>query len=127
MAESTGNFAATRWTLVMRAKGENPAARTALSELCDAYYAPVVAFLRWRCGSEDAGREQAHAFFERILAGKALAGADPARGRFRSYLLGALRNFLADEHDRSSAAKRGGGAEAVSLDETAAGAVPAQV
>ncbi len=109
-------FAATRWTLVLRAKGEDTAARAALSELCAAYYAPVVAFLRPRSASDDAARERAHAFFAQVLEGRALTGADPARGRFRSYLLGALKHFLADARDRSATAKRGGGIEPVPLD-----------
>ena len=103
------NFAATRWTLVARASGADPAAQAALSELCAAYYAPVIAFLRARGRDEDTARELAHAFFEKVLAGGALGGADPARGRFRSYLLGAVKHFLADRFDRAQAAKRGSG------------------
>ena len=119
MSEGSHEFAPTRWTLVLRAKGGDTSARTALSELCAAYYAPVVAFLRHRLPSEDAAREQAHAFFARLLEGSALTGADPQRGRFRSYLLGALRHFLTDVWDRSQAAKRGGGQEMASLSDTA--------
>ncbi|MDQ3624591.1 MAG: sigma-70 family RNA polymerase sigma factor [Verrucomicrobiota bacterium] len=115
-APRSSSFAATRWTLVGQAQGDSAAARAALSELCAAYYAPIVAFLRSRGGNEDAAREQAHAFFARILAGGSLGGADPARGRFRGYLLGAVKHFLADEHDRAGAAKRGGGSEPVPLD-----------
>jgi DNA-directed RNA polymerase specialized sigma24 family protein len=118
MAEASHEFAPTRWTLVLRAKGDDTSAKTALSELCGAYYAPVVAFLRYRLHSEDAAREQAHAFFARLLEGQSLSGADPGRGRFRSYLLGALRNFLADAWDRGRAEKRGGGLEMPSLDES---------
>ena len=118
MPEASHEFAPTRWTLVLRAKGDDTSARTALSELCAAYYAPVVAFLRHRLPSEDAAREQAHAFFARLLEGSALSGADPERGRFRSYLLGALRHFLTDVWDRSRAAKRGGGEEIASISES---------
>lgn len=116
MSPQTESFGATRWTLVLRAKGNDAVGQSALSELCEAYYAPVVAFLRYRGTNDDAAREKAHAFFARILAGRTLAGADPARGRFRSYLLGALRHFLADEYDREQAAKRGGGMESVPID-----------
>lgn len=124
-ADNAGpGFASTRWTLVLRAKSGDTAGQTALSELCEAYYAPVVAFLRFRASGEDAAREQAHAFFSCILAGRSLAGAEPSRGRFRSYLLGALRNFLADAHDRASAGKRGGGVAPLSLDDPDAGEVP---
>ena len=119
MTSATGQFAVTRWTLVLRAKAGDDAGQRALSELCETYYAPVVAFLRYRAPGEDAAREQAHAFFAQVLQGRALAGADPARGRFRSYLLGALRHFLADARDRAGAAKRGGGAEPVPLDTSA--------
>jgi RNA polymerase sigma-70 factor (ECF subfamily) len=116
MNTSPGNFAATRWTLVAQAKGDDPAAQSALSELCAAYYAPVVAFLRADGRGDDAARDLAHAFFTRVLGGGSLAGADAARGRFRSYLLGAVKHFVADQRDRDAAAKRGGGVEALRLD-----------
>ena len=116
MSAPKSGFAATRWTVVVQAKGGDTAAKAALSELCAAYYAPVVAFLRSRGGNEDAAREQAHAFFARVLAGGSLGGADPARGRFRSYLLGAVKHFLCDERDRSIAEKRGSGLEPIPLD-----------
>jgi RNA polymerase sigma-70 factor (ECF subfamily) len=121
-----GNFAATRWTLVVQARGEDAAARGALSELCGAYYAPVITFLRSGGRDEDAARELAHEFFSRVLSGGSLRGADPARGRFRSYLLGAVKHFLADRRDKSLAEKRGRGEAPVSLEDTAGGfAVPA--
>jgi RNA polymerase sigma-70 factor (ECF subfamily) len=118
MASTTGQFAVTRWTLVLRAKAGDDSGQKALSELCETYYAPVVAFLRYRAPGEDAAREQAHAFFARVLEGQALVGANPDRGRFRSYLLGALRHFLADASDRARAEKRGGGVEPIELDES---------
>lgn len=115
------NFAATRWTLIARARGHDPAAREALSELCAAYYAPVSAFLRSEGRTEDQARELTHGFFAGVLADGSLGGADPERGRFRSYLLGAVKHFLADLRDRDRAEKRGGGAVPVSLEETASG------
>ena len=121
MSAPAGNFAATRWTLVARARGGDSAAQAAISELCAAYYAPVNAFLRAEGRTEDAARELAHEFFARVLAGGALGGADAARGRFRSYLLGALKHFLADHRDRAHAEKRGGGTTPEPLD-TATGA-----
>ncbi len=93
--ESDG-FAATRWTRVVQARGDSDAARLALSELCEAYYAPVFAFLRRERGEEDAARELTQEFFRRLLAGAGVEGADPARGKFRSFLLGAVKHFLAD-------------------------------
>ena len=109
-------FVTTHWTRVLATRGDSPEARAALSELCALYYAPVVAFLRVRTRDEDRAREQAHEFFERLVAKDALAGADPQRGRFRSYLLGAVKHFVADLHDRALAAKRGAGAEHVPLE-----------
>lgn len=95
-------FVPTRWSLVLAARGEAPAARAALGELCGAYWTPVFQFLRREGRDEDAARELAQEFFARVLAGAGFAGADPARGRFRSFLLGALKHFLADarKHDR---------------------------
>ena len=103
----TENFAATRWTLVVKARGGDAVAQSALSELCEAYYAPVVTFLRSEGRDEDMARELAHGFFERVLARGSLRGADPQRGRFRSYLLGAASplwkpNCMRREKGRSS-------------------------
>lgn len=112
MTNST--FHPTRWTLVLRARGEGEAARLALSDLCGAYYGPVVAFLRRDGRSEDAARELAHAFFESVLA-HGVGSPDPERGRFRSYLLGALKHFLSKQRDAALAGKRGGGAEHVPI------------
>jgi RNA polymerase sigma factor (sigma-70 family) len=104
------DFIPTRWTRVLAARGQSPAARQALSELCAAYYAPVIVFLRREGREEDAARELAHEFFERVLSGPSFEGADPRRGRFRSYVLGALRHFLANRRVHGSRGKRGGGA-----------------
>ncbi len=107
-------FHPTRWTLVLRTRGEGELARAALSDLCAAYYEPVVAFLRRDGRNDDAAREMAHAFFESVLTG-GLGAPDPERGRFRSYLLGALKHFLTKNRAVAHADKRGGGAEHVPL------------
>jgi RNA polymerase sigma factor (sigma-70 family) len=109
-------FAVTRWTLVLRAKGDSPEARAALSELCDAYYNPVLAFLRRERNNEDEARDLAQDFFARILSSTGFAGADQNRGRFRSYLLGALKHFLIESRQRAHRQKRGGGLTPESLD-----------
>jgi RNA polymerase sigma-70 factor (ECF subfamily) len=108
------SFHPTHWTLVLRAHGEGEQAKTALSDLCSAYYAPVVAFLRRDGRSEDSAREVAHAFFETLLAG-GLGAPDPGRGRFRNYLIGALKHFLSKQRDASRTRKRGSGAEHLPL------------
>ena len=102
-------FVTTRWTLVVRARGESPEARVALSELCETYYEPVLRFLLREGRNEDAARELAQEFFARILSSRGFDGAVPERGRFRSYVLGALKHFLADARDRELRLKRGGG------------------
>jgi RNA polymerase sigma-70 factor (ECF subfamily) len=110
------NFIATRWTLVLRAKGDSPEARAALSELCDAYYNAVLSFLRKERRSEDEARDLTQEFFARILSSNGFAGADQSRGRFRSYLLGALKHFLVESRLRAQRQKRGGGIAPESLD-----------
>ena len=105
----TTSFHDTRWTLVSRSRGEDAEAKVALSELCEAYYAPVVAFLRRDGRAEDVARDLAHDFFAKLLVGGTIDGADPLRGKFRSYLLMALKRFAANQRDRDHAAKRGGG------------------
>ena len=111
-----GAFAPTRWTLILRARGETPAARAALSELCEAYYQPVLRFLCREGREEDAARELTQEFFARVLAGSGFDKADPERGRFRSYVLGALKHFLADQRKHEHRLKHGGGMAETSLD-----------
>ena len=109
-------FAPTRWTLILRARGETPEARVALGELCEGYYQPVLRFLQREGRDEDAARELTQEFFARILARGAFEEADPERGKFRSYLLGALKHFLADHRKHEQRLKRGGGVTPESLD-----------
>ena len=111
-------FGVTRWTLVVRAKGDSPEARAALAELCDAYYNAVLAFLRKERRNDDEARDLAQDFFARILSGSGFAGAEQGRGRFRSYLLGALKHFLIEARQRAHRQKRGGGIVPESLDHT---------
>jgi RNA polymerase sigma-70 factor (ECF subfamily) len=113
---SASAFRTTRWTLVLASRGESPEARQALRDLCEAYYAPVEAFLRRSRPGYDDARDLTHAFFAKLLEGNSLSGIERNRGRFRSYLLGAVKHFLADERDRALATKRGSGQAARSLD-----------
>lgn len=109
-------FVPTRWTLVLRARGKSAEAQTALGDLCAAYWEPVFRFLSREGRDPDTARELAQEFFARLLAGGQLAGVDPARGRFRSFLLGAVKHFLADRRDHERRLKRGGGVAPESLD-----------
>jgi DNA-directed RNA polymerase specialized sigma24 family protein len=105
----SSSFAPTRWTLVLRARGETPEARAALSDLCESYYQPVLRFLCREGRDEGAARELAQEFFARVLASGGFHDATAERGRFRSYLLGALKHFLADQRKYAQRLKRGGG------------------
>jgi RNA polymerase sigma-70 factor (ECF subfamily) len=98
-----------------------------LSELCEAYYQPVFRFLRREGREEDAARELTQEFFARLLARGGIGAADPQRGRFRSYLLGAVKHFLGDQRAHERRAKRGGGATPESLDAEDAGSPALQV
>ena len=109
-------FAATRWTLVVRAQGRTPEAKAALSDLCAAYYAPVHEFIRqWHHGADKAD-DLTQAFFAEILSRGGVEGANPDRGRFRSFLLGAVKHFLSHAREREQAVKRGGAVEFQPLD-----------
>lgn len=114
-------FCTTRWTQVSRAKADSPDGRRALAELCHAYYEPVVAFLRCELRDADAARELTHAFFAEVLSGGAITHAEQERGRFRSYLLGAVKHFLSHHRETSRRLKRGGGVQNISLHHTDAG------
>jgi len=109
-------FHTTRWTMVMRARGEAPEARAALGELCENYWTPVFQFLRREGKDEDQSRELTQEFFSRVLSGGGIEGADPTKGRFRSYLLGALKHFLAKQSRDAGRMKRGGDAVVESMD-----------
>ncbi|MBX3746663.1 MAG: sigma-70 family RNA polymerase sigma factor [Verrucomicrobiae bacterium] len=104
-----GTFATTRWTQVLRARGKSDEARVALGELCQAYWEPVFQFIRRTGQSEDAARDLTQEFFARLLARQGLDTVQPGWGRFRSFLLGAVKHFLSDMRDRAQAARRGGG------------------
>lgn len=109
-------FHTTRWTRVCLAKADSEDGRRALADLCDAYYEPVIAYLRSVFRDADAARELSHAFFAEMLAGGTIHTADPERGRFRFYLLGAVKHFVAHQHEAETRQKRGGGIAPLSLD-----------
>ncbi len=109
-------FLTTRWTRVGLAKMNSEEGRHALADLCDAYYEPVVAYLRCVLRDADAARDLSHAFFAEMLAGGQISAADPERGRFRHYLLGAVKHFLAHHREAARRLKRGGGVAPLSLE-----------
>jgi DNA-directed RNA polymerase specialized sigma24 family protein len=114
-------FRTTRWTQIRRAKSDSPEGRRALADLCSAYYEPVAAFLRCELRDADVARDLAHDFFANVLAGGAFIHVEPERGRFRSYLLGAVKHFLTHHREAARRMKRGGGVESVSLNDSEIG------
>jgi RNA polymerase sigma-70 factor (ECF subfamily) len=113
---SSGQFAPTRWTQVLQARGESAEAQAALGELCAAYWQPVFSFIRHQGRDEETARDLTQEFFAHLLARHGLDTVQPSRGRFRSFLLGGVKHFLADQYDRDQAAKRGGGRRVVSIE-----------
>jgi RNA polymerase sigma-70 factor (ECF subfamily) len=110
-------FATTHWSLITRATTASPEGRAALEALCRAYWFPVYAFARKQgCGAADA-EDITQDFFAEIVQSEFLQRADPERGRFRSYLLTAVKRSIANAHERATAQKRGGGAHLISIDE----------
>lgn len=102
--------------MVLQARGEAPEAKLALGELCENYWMPVFRFLRREGREEDESRELAQEFFARLLSRNSLDHVDPRKGRFRSYLLGALKHFLLEERRNAARQKRGGDAMVESID-----------
>jgi DNA-directed RNA polymerase specialized sigma24 family protein len=117
MSSHSSSFLTTRWTRVSLAKADSEEGRRALADLCEAYYEPVVTFLRCQLQDADSAREMSHAFFTAMLEGGTIGTAEPDRGRFRSYLLGAVKHYLSHHREASARQKRGGGVIPVSLDD----------
>ena len=112
-------FATTRWSIVLCAGGvdsEDQKVRGALAELCRAYWRPIFSFVRRRDYSIEDAQDLTQDFFVMILEKNWLQRADPNRGRFRSFLLISLQNFLNNAAERTHARKRGGDVEFVSWD-----------
>ena len=110
-------FVTTRWSVVLSARSADaPEAAQALEHLCRAYWFPLYAHVRRLGHGPDDAADLTQAFFARLLEKDGLTVADRERGRFRSFLLGALKHFLANEWDRARAKKRGGHLEIVPLD-----------
>ncbi|MCA9649543.1 MAG: sigma-70 family RNA polymerase sigma factor [Myxococcales bacterium] len=110
-----GHFPTTRWSVVLGAARGAESPRQALHELCAAYRRPLYAFLRRDGLSPEDAEDLVQGFLSSLLSGSTIAGVDRERGRFRSYLLGALRHYLANERARASTLKRGGGQAPVPL------------
>ena len=111
-------FTTTHWSVVLSAVDRaSPDSEAALARLCQTYWYPLYAYVRRRGNSPEDAQDLTQSFFASLLEKKYLERADRERGRFRTFLLSSLENFLHNERDRASAQKRGGGHTLVSWDE----------
>ncbi len=112
-------FHTTHWSMVVQAMESQPpvSAQRALSDFCQAYWPPLYTFVRRRGHSPADAQDLVQGFFAHLLAQDTLDRADRQKGKLRTFLLGALRNYLADAYDRSHALKRGGGHQIMSMDD----------
>jgi RNA polymerase sigma factor (sigma-70 family) len=114
-------FQETAWSIVLAAgAGTESRAQAALADLCRIYWPPIYAFLRRSGYATHDAQDLTQSFFQHLLENETLRRASPAKGRFRSFLLGTLKLCLADEYARQHALKRGGKAQLISMDEIAA-------
>ncbi len=112
-----GVFATTHWSVVLAAAGQQtPEGDIALERLCRTYWYPLYAYVRREGYSPDDAQDLTQGFFAQLLARHSLAHVAPEKGRFRSFLLAAMRHFLSVERERARAIKRGGNAQILSLD-----------
>jgi RNA polymerase sigma-70 factor (ECF subfamily) len=119
--EGTQRFQETAWSIVLAAgNASEPRARQALAELCRIYWPPVYAYLRRRGYNRDDAQDLTQNFFQHMLQEETLRRASPERGRFRSFLLGALNRVIADDWARQQAQRRGGNAAFISMEDFAA-------
>lgn len=116
-AAAKGQFATTQWSVVLAAgDAAGRGSRDALAQLCESYWYPLYAYVRRRVGNAHEAQDLTQAFFAHVLEKQAIGAADPDRGRFRAFLVTALKNFLANQWDKARAEKRGGGRIGLSLD-----------
>jgi RNA polymerase sigma factor (sigma-70 family) len=109
-------FPTTRWTLILSSRDSPEAQRAALETLFATYWKPVYFYLRRKGLAVEAAEDATQGLFLHLMERDVLLRVDPARGRFRSYLLTSVENYLVNEHERASAVKRGGRVRIVPLD-----------
>lgn len=113
----SGEFAPTRWSVVVAAGGRDTAGtRAALQTLCEAYWYPLYAWARRRGNTASDAEDLTQGFFAEFLEKRWVEAADPARGRFRSFLLTAFKRHVGRVHERDAAQKRGGDRTQLSID-----------
>jgi len=112
-------FATTRWSVVLGARGSSPDARRAMAVLCQGYWYPLYAYVRRQGHPPHDAQDLTQEFFARLIGKDWLGGVAPERGKFRAWLLASMKHFLCNERDRARAEKRGSGAVLLSIDDTA--------
>lgn len=110
-------FVTTHWSVVLAAQGRSAAAQEALEKLCRSYWRPLYGFVRRQGSLPEEAQDLTQAFFALLLERRDLDAVRQEKGRLRSYLLVALKHFLANERHRASALKRGDGQRLISLEE----------
>jgi RNA polymerase sigma-70 factor (ECF subfamily) len=110
-------FTTTHWSVVLEAQGESPAAQEALEKLCRIYWRPIYSFVQRQGVAPEEAEDITQGFFASLFERGSLSAVRKEKGRLRSYLLGALKYFLADEQRRAMAIKRGKGQRLVPLEE----------
>ena len=110
-------FTTTHWTVVLEAQGESPAAHEALEKLCRIYWRPIYSFVRRQGAGPEEAQDLTQGFFALLLERRDLRTVRKEKGRLRSYLLTAVKHFLADEHRRAMAIKRGKGERLIPMEE----------
>jgi RNA polymerase sigma factor (sigma-70 family) len=110
-------FATTRWSVVLEAQGESPAAQEALEKLCRIYWRPIYSFVRRQGAGTEEAEDLTQGFFALLLERRDLRSVRKEKGRLRSYLLTALKHFLTDDRRRAVAIKRGKGEQLIPLEE----------
>lgn len=122
---SNAKFHTTRWSVVLAAQGKSSrSAAESLEALCQQYWPPLFAFVRLRGYAEHDAQDLTQEFFARLLEKEWLMAADQQRGRFRTFLLTAMKRFLANEWDRKQTQKRGGASKVVNMDTAATISIP---
>lgn len=111
---ASGGFHTTRWSVVLRAR--DTGSEDALAHLCQNYWPPLYAFARRQGHPDETAQDLVQGFFVGMLEGKYVKNVQEGRGRFRSFLLGCFKHYLAHEAKKGRAAKRGGGSMHLSLD-----------
>jgi RNA polymerase sigma factor (sigma-70 family) len=110
-------FRTTHWSVVLAARHDEAAGQEALAQLCRVYWYPLYAFVRRRGHDVHEAQDLTQEFLARLIEKRSLNLVAPEKGRFRSFLLASLKNFLVNEWTRSHRQKRGGGQHLISLDE----------